>query len=51
MDNGILPESRISKSAERGPLPIEIQPPGTEFLDAETGGQNSIRKTANVHRD
>jgi hypothetical protein len=31
--------------APRNPLP------GTEFLDAETGGQKSARNTANVHRD
>jgi hypothetical protein len=32
-------------------LPLEIQLPGTEFLDAETGGQKSALETANVHRD
>jgi hypothetical protein len=32
-------------------LPLEIQLPGTEFLDAETGGQKSAQETADVHRD
>ena len=32
-------------------MPLEIQLPGTEFLDAETGGQKSALETANVHRD
>jgi hypothetical protein len=30
---------------------LEIQPSGTEFLDAETGGQKSALETADVHRD
>jgi hypothetical protein len=34
-----------------GPLSVEIQLLGTEFLDAETGGQKSALETANVHRD
>ena len=32
-------------------VPSEIQSPGTEFLDAETGGQESTRETVNVARD
>jgi hypothetical protein len=32
-------------------LPLEIQVPGTEFLDAETGGQKLALETADVHRD
>jgi len=32
-------------------LPLEIQLPGTEFLDAETGGQKSALETADVRRD
>jgi hypothetical protein len=32
-------------------LPLEIQLPGTEFLDAETGGQKSAAETADVYRD
>src|SRR6266403_4106257 len=28
--------------------PLEIRAPGTEFLDAETGGQKSTQETANV---
>jgi hypothetical protein len=32
-------------------LPLEIQLPGTEFLDAETGGQKSALETADVYRD
>ncbi len=45
-----LPESPISKPPNR-PLLLEIQLPGTEFLDAETGGQKSTLETADVHRD
>jgi hypothetical protein len=50
--NGIfcLPKSPISKPPN-GPLPLEIQLPGTECLDAETGGQKSALETADVHRD
>ena len=50
--NGIfcLPKSSISKPPN-GPLPLEIQLPGTEFLDAETGGQKSALETGDVHRD
>src|SRR5882762_11618828 len=29
----------------------QIQSPGTEFLDAETGGQKSALETADAHRD
>jgi hypothetical protein len=32
-------------------LPLEIQLPGTEFLDAETGGQKSAAETADVYRN
>src|SRR6202011_2079909 len=32
-------------------LSRETVPPGTEFLDAETGGQKSTRATGNVCRD
>ena len=32
-------------------LSLETVPPGTEFLDAETGGQKSTRATGNVGRD
>jgi hypothetical protein len=45
-----LLESPISKPPN-GPLPLEIQLPGTEFLDAETGGQKSALETADVDRD
>jgi hypothetical protein len=45
-----LLESPISKPPN-GPLPLEIELPGTEFLDAETGGQKSAQETADVHRD
>jgi hypothetical protein len=45
-----LPGSPISKPPN-GPLPLEIQLPGTEFLEAETGGQKSALETADVHRD
>jgi len=38
------------QAAERS-LPLEIQLPGTEFLDAETGGQKSALETADVRRD
>src|SRR5205823_5526750 len=31
--------------------PLEIRAPGTEFLDAETGGQKSTQETANVWGD
>ena len=31
--------------------PFEIQPPGTEFLDAETGSQKSAQKCAKIPRD
>ena len=50
--NGIfcLPKSPISKPPN-GSLRLEIQLPGTEFLDAETGGQKSALETADVHRD
>jgi hypothetical protein len=32
-------------------LPLKIELPGTEFLDAETGGQKSAAETADVYRD
>jgi hypothetical protein len=32
-------------------MPSQIQSPGTEFLDAETGGQKSALETADAHRD
>jgi hypothetical protein len=32
-------------------LSLEIQLPGTEFLDAEAGGEKSALETADVHRD
>src|SRR5258707_11328751 len=31
--------------------PLEIRAPGTEFLDAETGGQKLTQETANVWGD
>src|ERR1700737_940430 len=37
-------------AAERH-LPLETLPPGTEFPDAETGGQKSTRETVISHRD
>ena len=46
----LLSPDRISEPPS-GRRRSEIQPPGTEFLDAETGGQNSTRETANVCRD
>src|SRR6266446_4051435 len=54
-------ESAIGSAAARSALPNsrapagqfrpEIQSLGTEFLDAETGGQKSARETVNVGRD
>src|SRR5260370_20523592 len=34
-----------------GQVPAEIQSAGTEFLDAETGGRESVRETIIVGRD
>src|ERR1700676_1637149 len=41
---------RTSKSLN-GLISLETVPPGTEFLDTETGGQKSTRATVNVGRD
>jgi hypothetical protein len=50
--NGIFLPPRIPdfQAAERS-FALEIQLPGTEFLDAETGGQKSAAETADVYRD
>jgi hypothetical protein len=45
-----LPESPISRPPN-GLCPSKSSLPGTEFLDAETGGQKSALETADVHRD
>ena len=45
-----LLESPISKPPN-GLCPSKSSLPGTEFLDAETGGQKSALETADVHRD
>src|SRR5258707_15666496 len=49
-----LLEARFSAADSRTPagqLPSQIQSRGTEFLDAETGGQKSTRQTVMVGRD
>src|SRR6478672_4205021 len=42
------PELRVQNAVE---LRAQARPPGTEFLDAETGRQNRPLKCANVGRD
>src|SRR5260370_31226317 len=50
--NGVfcLSGSRISE-LPNGLLSLETVPPGTEFLEAETGGQESTRESVVVGRD
>src|SRR5713101_841282 len=38
-------------NCQNGLLSLETVPPGTEFLEAETGGQESTRQTVVVGRD
>ena len=48
-DPGLLKSRNYSHTAGRYSPPGG--PPGTEFLDAETGGQKSTQETANAYRD
>ena len=51
---GRVLEPRFSADDSRAPadqFPPEIRSPGTEFLDAETGGQKSTRETVIVGGD
>jgi hypothetical protein len=44
-------EARLSADDFPSAVRPEIQSPGTEFLDAETGGRKSTRETVNVGGD
>jgi site-specific DNA recombinase len=46
-----LAPNLVKAAVEGGQFRPEIQSPGTEFLDAETGGQKSTRETVIVGRD
>src|SRR5258708_3111638 len=45
-----LPNPKNAREAT-GIWPSKTLPRGTEFLDAETGGQKSALETTDVHRD